>query len=72
MKLNMNLAMSESGSIHSDRLFSIAREISGMGLYAFDCMEESTYSVSYIHCFFLWLFFLIYFLFSIIMNYHDT
>lgn len=45
----MNVAEPESSSIHSDRLFSIARELSGMGLDAFDYMEESSHSVSYIH-----------------------
>lgn len=46
-ELKMNVAVSES--IHSDRLFSIAREISGMGLDAFDYLEESSHSVSHIH-----------------------
>ncbi|XP_034169109.2 anoctamin-2b isoform X2 [Pangasianodon hypophthalmus] len=41
----MNVAVSESSSIHSDRLYSIARELSGMGLDAFDYMEESSHSV---------------------------
>ncbi|KAF7694003.1 hypothetical protein HF521_007756 [Silurus meridionalis] len=40
-----SVAMSESSSIHSDRLYSIAREVSGMGLDAFDYMEESSNSV---------------------------
>lgn len=48
-ELKMNVAMSESSSIHNDRLYSIARELSGMGLDAFDYMEESSHSVSYIH-----------------------
>lgn len=48
-QLKMNVAVSESSSIHSDRLYSIAREISGMGLDAFDYMEETSHSVSYIH-----------------------
>ncbi|TSK13220.1 Anoctamin-1 [Bagarius yarrelli] len=40
-----NVALSESSSIHSDRLLSIARELSGMGLDALDYMEESSHSV---------------------------
>ncbi|XP_047018103.1 anoctamin-2b isoform X2 [Ictalurus punctatus] len=44
-QLKMNVAEPESSSIHSDRLFSIARELSGMGLDAFDYMEESSHSV---------------------------
>lgn len=46
-ELKLNVAVSES--IHSDRLYSIAREVSGMGLDAFDYMEESLHSVSLIH-----------------------
>ncbi|XP_058273733.1 anoctamin-2b isoform X2 [Hemibagrus wyckioides] len=44
-QLESNVAMSESNSIHSDRLYSIARELSGMGLEAFDYMAESSQSV---------------------------
>lgn len=55
-QLKTSVGMSESSSIHSDRLYSIAREISGMGLDAFDYMEESSHSVSYIHFFFWHLF----------------
>ncbi|KAK2832346.1 hypothetical protein Q7C36_015808 [Tachysurus vachellii] len=44
-QLESNVAMSESSSIHSDRLYSIARELSGMGLDAFDYMDKSSHSV---------------------------
>lgn len=30
-EMKLNMAVKESTSIHSDRLFSIARELSGMG-----------------------------------------
>ncbi|KAL7882744.1 hypothetical protein SRHO_G00004020 [Serrasalmus rhombeus] len=39
-QVKVSIAMSESSSIHSDRLYSIARELSGMGFdpvsYTFD------------------------------------
>ncbi|KAL6459975.1 hypothetical protein MHYP_G00317340 [Metynnis hypsauchen] len=53
-QVKVSMAMSESSSIHSDRLYSIARELSGMGFdpvsYTFDdpfnFIDDRTRSVS--------------------------